>query len=149
MRPDACAALVLGVLVAGADPARAACADPAAVAAARAAADAQCSCAAASNHGQYVKCVRGVAQAAAEAGTLPRNCKGQVIRCAAKSTCGKPGFVTCCRTTAAGRTTCSIKKDASKCKAPQGGSASVGATPSCCDACGSPSGAFVETTGPW
>ena len=41
----------------------AACADPRAVAATRAAADAQCSCSAATNHKQYVKCVAGVANA--------------------------------------------------------------------------------------
>jgi hypothetical protein len=94
-----------------------------------------------------------VAKAASEAEppTLPKNCKGAVVRCAAKSTCGKPdGFVTCCRITAAGKTKCSLKSDASLCKPPKNGSSCVGTDSSCCDACptgvcgGSPSGAFLE-----
>src|SRR5262245_17468198 len=28
-------------------------------------------------------------------GTVPGNCKGKVVSCAARSTCGKPGFVRC------------------------------------------------------
>jgi hypothetical protein len=56
-------------------------------------------------------------------------------RCAARSTCGKPGFVTCCRTSAGGVTRCSTKRDAERCVAPAGGSACVGSVSSCCDAC--------------
>jgi hypothetical protein len=55
--------------------------------------------------------------------------------CAARSTCGKPGFVTCCRTTAKGVTKCSIKHGAAKCTAPKHGGATVGTHASCCDAC--------------
>jgi hypothetical protein len=135
-------------------PAQAKCgddpADAAAVAATRAQIAAECPCDGFPNHGQYVKCARGVVNANATAGTLPKSCKGSVVSCAARSTCGKPGFVTCCRTDKKGTTKCSTKKDASKCTAPKDGSACVGTQSSCCDACttsgcaASPSGAFLD-----
>jgi hypothetical protein len=52
-------------------------------------------CAEAGNHGAYVSCVAHVVRDLASKGTIPINCKGKVTRCAAKSICGKPGFVTC------------------------------------------------------
>ena len=67
------------------------CNDDAAVAAARAAAETQCSCDSASNHGRYVSCVAHVANELAASGDLPNECKGDVIHCAANSTCGKRG----------------------------------------------------------
>ena len=96
--------------------------------------DGECQCATASNHGAYVHCVAHAVKAAGIAKSL----SGTVKRCAARSTCGKPGFVTCCRTNKKGVTKCSIKHDAAKCKAPKGGSAHVGTHASCCDACTSP-----------
>jgi hypothetical protein len=146
-------ALALALLASGAGGAWAKCGDnpgdDAAVAATRAQVDAQCPCASFTTHGEYVKCAKGVAIAAVGAMTLPANCKGSVIKCAAKSTCGKPGAVTCCRTNSKGLTKCSTKKDATKCKAPAGGSACVSTFSSCCDACtetgcASPSGAFLD-----
>src|SRR3989449_8279553 len=108
------------------------CTDQAAVCAARAKAEAQCNCATAATHGQYVKCVRDVAKGEVVALRLPRSCKGAVVRCAARSTCSRPaGFVTCCRPTSTG-VRCSVKRNASLCKAP----ATAGTKPSCCDACG-------------
>lgn len=124
--------------------------DAAAVAATRAQVTATCPCDGFPNHGQYVKCARGVANDLADANALPKSCKGAVVSCAARSTCGKPGFVTCCRTDKNGNTKCSTKKDATKCTAPKGGTACVGTQSSCCDACttsgcaGSPSGAFLD-----
>jgi hypothetical protein len=118
-------------------PAGGACPDPSAVLTLHAAAEAECRCATATNHGQYVKCVAGVAKGAAGS-TLPKQCKDDVIRCAAQSTCGKPGSVTCCRTTirrGVPVTRCSVKRDAAHCVAPSGGSACAGNFPSCCDAC--------------
>src|SRR5262245_47906832 len=122
-------------------------ADAADIAAAQAAA-ATCDCGGFPNHGQYVKCV---AQAVNAAALENRSCGGAVKECAARSTCGKPGFVTCCRTKATGETKCSTKSSADNCKAPKGGSACVGTKASCCDACtdsgcagGSPSGAFLR-----
>lgn len=129
-----CVAVVLAIGVAG--EAGAKCSDDAAVALARSQVAALCPCDGFANHGQYVKCARGVANTLAGSGALPNSCKGSVISCAAKSTCGKPGFVTCCTTDARGRTKCSIKKGADKCKAPRGGSSCVGFLSSCCDACG-------------
>jgi hypothetical protein len=55
----------------------------------------QCSCTGATNHGQYVSCVAHVVNGLAKDGTIPTYCKGKIKRCAAKSTCGKDGFVTC------------------------------------------------------
>jgi hypothetical protein len=132
---------MLGVLLVGvlADGALAKCGDnigdDAAVAATRAQVEAQCPCASATNHGDYVKCAKGVVNAAVANDTLPTQCKGEVRRCAAKSTCGRPGAVTCCRTNAKGVTKCTIKKDAAKCRAPRNGSACIGLMSSCCGAC--------------
>src|SRR5262245_14021633 len=113
--------------------------DTEAVAAARAQVAPDCDCAGAASHGAYVSCAAHVAndRANADPSLLPRYCKGAVKRCAARSTCGKPGFVTCCRTSSAGMTKCSTKSDASLCIAPAGGSACVGdpSFSSCCDAC--------------
>jgi hypothetical protein len=97
--------------------------------------DGECDCGGASNHGAYVQCVAHAVKTSVKAGTLPKTFSGGVKRCAAKSTCGKSGFVTCCRTTARGVTRCSIKHGAAKCKAPKGGTAHVGNHASCCDAC--------------
>ena len=119
--------------------------DAAAVAQTRADIESACPCADASRHGAYVHCVVTNAEAAILAGRLPRQCKGAVIRCAARSTCGKHGFVTCCRTSAAGTTRCKVKRDATLCVAPAGGEACVGAFTSCCDACG-PSGCATTST---
>lgn len=56
---------------------------------------AECPCETASNHGRYVSCVAHVVRQLSADGTIPVNCRGKVTRCAARSTCGKPGFVTC------------------------------------------------------
>ncbi len=116
-----------------------ACTDPAAVAATRATADQVCTdmgtgCATAT-HGAYVSCVAVQAKAAVKRGTLPKQCRGRVVKCAARSTCGKPGLVACCRTTKKGKTACRFKP-AAKCTAPKPGAACIGTVPSCCDACG-------------
>lgn len=140
-----CVAVALAIGVAG--EARARCTDDAAVGAARAQVAAVCPCDGFANHGQYVKCARGVANMMAGAGTLPNSCKGSVISCAAKSTCGKPGFVTCCATDKRGKTRCSIKNGADRCKAPKGGSACVGFLSSCCDGC-DPGGCVTATPTP-
>ena len=116
-------------------------ADAADVAAARAAVTANCDCASAANHGAYVSCTGSQARAT----LVNQGCVGHVQRCAARSTCGRPGFVTCCRTNNTGVTKCSIKKSAAACKAPHGGSACAGALPSCCDACQN-GGCVVPTT---
>ena len=115
------------------------------VAAVRALADEQCDCDGATNHGKYVNCVAMVAEEAVAEGELREECQDTVVSCAAQSTCGLPGFVTCCRTNRHGETTCSIKSDAADCEAPRRGTAFVGSTSSCCDACGAP-GSTTTTT---
>lgn len=112
------------------------CTDAHALLLTRAEIDAQCDCAGARKHGAYVKCAATMAKTAVRSGTLSKACKGAVKRCAAQSTCGRPGFVTCCRTNAQGVQKCSIKRSAAACKPPKGGTACVGDRPSCCDACG-------------
>jgi len=109
-------------------------------AAARATADQTCSSMGmgcdSGNHGGYVSCVANVANDLATAGTLPTTCKGAVKKCAAKSTCGKPGFVTCCLTNPnTGTASCKIRKDAASCAAKNG---TAGTCTSCCDACPAP-----------
>ena len=96
---------------------------------------ANCDCtAAATNHGAYVSCAAGQAQGTS---TLNPSCRGKVVSCAAGSTCGKPGFVLCCKTSAAGTTKCSPKSGCAVCQAPDGGSAccsdpAAGGQTSCC-----------------
>ncbi len=92
------------------------------------------------NHGQYVSCAAGVANTRsgldpADPNFLPKTCKGAVKKCAAHSTCGKPGFATCCVTNPHGVTSCKIKKDAASCTAKNG---TPGTCASCCDACPAP-----------
>ena len=62
----------------------------------QAAINTNCSCDDSSNHGRYVSCVNRVIR---ESGA-PAKCRGKITRCAAISTCGKPGFETCVRTRA-------------------------------------------------
>jgi len=100
------------------------------VAAVRAMADEECDCDSASNHGKYMSCVQHVAEAATKDGSLRHECKDAVVHCAAQSTCGRPDFVTCCRTDEHGHTKCSIKHRDKDCKAPHDGTACVGSEPS-------------------
>ena len=128
------AAPSLGEAKCGDDPA-----DAEAVARARMAADAACDtqqsgCSNAPDHGSYVHCVAAQAKATVDDGTLRPACKRAVTRCAARSTCGRPGAVACCRTKL-GERRCSIKSGTADCTAPGGGTACVGTFPSCCDAC--------------
>ncbi len=105
------------------------------IANARAAVHANCLCQSTPGsphvHGAYVSCAAQQANAV----LVNKSCAGFVTKCAAHSICGRGGFVTCCRTTATGRTMCAIKSRATKCAAPPGGSACVGQFASCCDAC--------------
>jgi len=87
------------------------------------------------NHGQYVKCAAAIANTRAgldpnDPNFLPKTCKGAVKKCAAHSTCGKPGFVTCCITTSKGPK-CKIKKEAS-CMLKSGTPPLDPNNPSCC-----------------
>jgi hypothetical protein len=110
-------------------------ADAADIAAARADVDTHCACDSFATHAAYVRCARGIISARVGSLQLNPGCKWPVLRCARNSTCGRPAAVSCCITTAAGRHRCRIRRDASRCRAPAGGSACVGTRPSCCDAC--------------
>jgi hypothetical protein len=109
--------------------------DPCAVASARAAAAERCDCASAASNAAHVRCVAAVADEEMGAGRLPARCRNQIVRCARRSTCGRPGAVTCCQTSANGATRCSVKRSADACRAPRGGNACAGSAVSCCDAC--------------
>jgi hypothetical protein len=106
--------------------------------------------------------VAHVVKRLSQQGLVPTNCKGKVTRCAARSTCGKPGFVTCliptdvcdlatgtcvddptitCLTDVDCGAKCKTKSSAERCEA-RGGTVSPAA--SCCASCGSPSGAFLD-----
>ena len=138
--------LVTCILLLPTGMAHGACTNPAAVAATRTMVDAQCPCATATSHREYVKCVAGAAKSAMASGSLPKQCRRAVVHCAAQSTCGRPGFVSCCRTTAKGVAKCSIKPDARKCTAPKGGAGCVQHAASCCDACNAGSCPVSTTT---
>ena len=127
--------------------------DEAAVIAARATAESKC-CATATNHGQYVSCVAGVANSLSSGTnpTLPKNCKGAVKKCAGHSACGITGAVTCCFTSTKGPK-CKISKSTMDCSGKGGTPALDPSNPSCCstthplvdNACmASPSGAFLN-----
>jgi len=60
--------------------------------------DAECSCDQARNHGQFVKCAGKIIRDLTGDSEEFKNCRGKLVRCAARSTCGKEGFVTCTRT---------------------------------------------------
>jgi len=123
--------------------------DDAAVAAARTQVATDCPCDT-SGHGQYVKCAKTVAKqrATADPPTLRAECKGQVVRCAAKSRCGKPGFVQCCYPRDDGSTGNKALR-ANICEKRTGVASNCSSS---CDACGkdpsgpscSPSGAFLD-----
>jgi hypothetical protein len=126
---------LLGAATVSATPCEPAGADAAAVAAAHVAVNDGCDCAAAASHREHVACARGVLEGLAHHGRLRRACLGTLQRRAARSTCGRPGAVTCCRTRANGTTRGSIRADAAHCRSPLGGSACVGSYPSVFDAC--------------
>jgi hypothetical protein len=112
------------------------CPDAQAAATIQAAIDVKCNCLTATRHGAYVNCAAKEAKRVVKENGFPKACQAAAKVCAAQSTCGKAGFVTCCRTNAKGATKCSIKNGPAACKAPKNGHACVGQHPSCCDACG-------------
>jgi hypothetical protein len=135
--------LVVAVLLTTARLAAASCAtddpDGSRTMAARASAEEACTnagagCSNAANHGAYVSCIAHAINGLVQGNTLPKSCKGTVKKCAARSTCGKPGAVTCCLANQGGHghSKCSVMRDAGSCTA-KGGCA--GSFVSCCDAC--------------
>nr|UXE44062.1 hypothetical protein Hi04_10k_c1000_00016 [uncultured bacterium] len=109
----------------------------------------QCNCDA-GNHGKYVSCVAHTVNALKQCGILAPNCKGKVTRCAARSTCGKPGFSTCTPTCVTDpvsgamtcsndpTVTCTTNTDCGMCHTKQAGTCPAGTTEgsgSCCPTC--------------
>ena len=116
-------------------------------------------CDGATNHGRYVSCVARVVKTLVSNGTVPVSCKGKVVSCAARSTCGKPGFVRClfptdtcvvdpatnlgtcaenpalaCLTDLDCGSKCKTKSSSDRCTL---GGGTVGGSGSCCPACAS------------
>lgn len=108
-----------------------------------------------SNHGQYVSCVAHAVKRIADRGDMPTSCKGKIKRCAARSVCGKPGFIvcnivqpgvcdlaagscvgdperTCLTDTECATTKCKIKSSSEGCEN-VGGTVAIGATTCCAD----------------
>lgn len=109
--------------------------DAQAVAATRAMAETECDCTGAANNSFYVRCASELADREAAAGRLPDQCRSEVVRCSSSSVCGRPGWISCCRTNARGITRCRPKRSAVRCRAPHHGSACTSPRASCCDAC--------------
>lgn len=110
------------------------------------------------NHGQYVRCVAHAVRDGARAAGVKRRCVRSLVRCAARSTCGKDGAVACVVSVPGtctgdvcsddpdvpclGDADCAVRecrvRRAEECTALGG----TGGSGSCCTA--SPSGAFVD-----
>lgn len=58
--------------------------------------EAACPCDTAATHGQYVRCVARFRNTLRRSGCLSDETRG-IVRCAARSTCGRPSAVVCCR----------------------------------------------------
>lgn len=95
---------------------------------------ASCECATASSHGSFLRCARA-RLALVSADRVAPACAREALKCLAHSVCGRSGAVTCCRTNSHGGRRCDVKSQAAKCIAPPGGSASLGVSENCCDAC--------------
>jgi hypothetical protein len=95
--------------------------------------DTACPCGSAVSPADYLMCVSSQAAAFVKARNLPSQCQQVVIQAAQNSSCGIANASTCCAT-AQGLTTCSIVS-AGQCVPPVGGSANIGSTTSCYNAC--------------
>ena len=109
--------------------------DAAQIAVVRAQIAGTCSCETAPAPSTYAACANGViGRAITVDGSLRAECRSAVRACVRRSTCGRPGAVTCCRPRRDGSVRCRIKRDAAKCPAVPPGTC-VGNYTSCCDAC--------------
>ena len=127
------------VLLGSAGPLHAAC--PANVETAAAVSSARIStilacCDGAQSRRAFLRCAKDLIGMRVHEGSLPRGCRRQSLGCARRSTCGRPGAVTCC--VAHGDTTrCRVKRDAEHCPSPHDGAACVDPyIPSCCEEAG-------------
>jgi arylsulfatase A-like enzyme len=93
-----------------------ACADAAVVSGVRARVATACDCARATRHGRYVRCAKREIKAAVSEGTLPRTCRKPVLRCEARSICGRPKAAVCCRATARGMVKSGVARTPKRCR---------------------------------
>jgi cysteine-rich repeat protein len=99
----------------------------------RAQAEAVCPCASATDGRSYYACFKLVVADAVLAGRFPRSCRSTLLKTAKRSTCGRPGAVTCC-TAYATKTLCRVRTSDASCLGVA--SSSIGSTESCDAACG-------------
>ncbi|HYC54192.1 MAG TPA: hypothetical protein VEL28_04565 [Candidatus Binatia bacterium] len=109
------------------------CSEDPAVAAARAGADEACPCDAARNRREHQRCVSEFTAGEVAAGRLAAECEASILECARNSTCGRGQEATVCFLERGDDKRCVVRRKASRCRAPSGGSATVGAGDSCCD----------------
>ncbi len=84
----------------------------------------------------FVKCARKFAASAVKSGDIRSRCRNKLVQAAKRSTCSrKKETVTCCKTSANGTKSCSVTKNAAKCKPNKQRFAEIGETDSCLDAC--------------
>src|SRR6185503_10967777 len=72
------------------------CTDLTAIENVRAVVSAACDCSGAESHKKYVKCAKEIVNGAIADATLQPTCKKPVLKCEARSTCGKPKSKICC-----------------------------------------------------
>ena len=90
-------------------------ANASALADARKAIDAACPCASAATASAHIKCAKPVVASRIENGLLTKACKGEALKHATKSICGRPGAAVCCRVKTNGKTSHKITKSAAAC----------------------------------
>jgi hypothetical protein len=69
----------------------------------RAVVSAACDCSGTAAHRKYVKCAKEIIKDAIADGTLQKTCKKPVLRCEARSTCGRAKSKICCVTSPKGK----------------------------------------------
>jgi len=79
------------------------CTDLTAIDNTRAVVSAACDCAGIDSHRAYVKCAKEIIAGNVKDGLLQRECKRPVLRCEARSTCGKAKSKICCVTSPKGK----------------------------------------------
>ena len=106
------------------------------VAAVRALIDTGCTCDTSVPRSDYLRCAKTIANAEIAALRLDPTCRKNLLKCAKRSTCGRPvGLWPCCKTNRFGKTSCKVRLP-EQCRSGPGGSHCVGiGVRSCCDAC--------------
>src|SRR5262249_46295344 len=90
-------------------------ANASALADARKAIDTACPCGAAATASAHLHCAKPVVATRIANGLLAKVCKGEALKHATKSICGRPGAAVCCRVKNSGKTAHKIVKSAPAC----------------------------------